>query len=302
MRHQIQLFAMLLCLGIVWGLTFSLIKFAAVSGLPYTTIALLVILGNMVIFGTFSVILTGRLRLPFDRVLFFAGCGILGYLLPFFLELFAVPKLGAGTLALMVSLAPITTVLLAAATGADRITPRRAIGAVLGFCAISPIALSRIDELQSGFGLALLAGLAVPLIYASYHVFVSKYWPDGYEPFEVATGETMGAMAFMVPLYAITMGDAPIPDQPIHTYWVIGALLSFSALEVWLYFSLLRKGGPVFVSQTGYVSVTSGVVWGAILFGEVLSPWLLASVAIMITALILVAPGKKAEPEEATLA
>ena len=115
MRHQIQLFAMLLCLGIVWGLTFSLIKFAAVSGLPYTTIALLVILGNMVIFGTFSVILTGRLRLPFDRVLFFAGCGILGYLLPFFLELFAVPKLGAGTLALMVSLAPITTVLLAAA-------------------------------------------------------------------------------------------------------------------------------------------------------------------------------------------
>lgn len=295
MPHRLQLIAMLLCLGVVWGLTFSLLKFAALSGLPFTAIALLVILGNMVIFAGFSLLLTGRLRLPFDRWVFFAGCGVLGYLLPFFLELFAVPKLGAGTLALMVSLAPITTVLLAAATGADRITPRRAIGALLGFCAISPIALSRIDEFETGFGLALLAGLAVPLIYASYHVFVSKYWPDGYEPFEIATGETMGAVAFMVPLYALTMETGPIPDVALSAYWVIGALLSFSALEVWLYFSLLRKGGPVFVSQTGYVSVTSGVIWGAILFGEPLSAWLLASVAIMITALVLVAPGRDQE-------
>ncbi|MEM7076193.1 MAG: hypothetical protein AAGA28_13375, partial [Pseudomonadota bacterium] len=110
--------------------------------------------------------------------------------------------------------------------------------------------------------------------------------------FEIATGETMGAVAFMVPIYALTMDAGPIPDVPFSAYWVIGALLSFSALEVWLYFSLLRKGGPVFVSQTGYVSVTSGVIWGAILFGEPLSPWLLASVAIMITALVLVAPGR----------
>ncbi|MEM9843434.1 MAG: DMT family transporter [Pseudomonadota bacterium] len=302
MRHQFQLYAMLLCLGIVWGLNFSLIKFAALSGLPFSTIALLVILGNMIIFGAFSLILTGRLRLPFSRVAFFAGCGLLGYLLPFFLELFAVPKLGAGTLALMVSLAPITTVLLAAAAGADKITPRRAFGAILGFCAIAPIAISRIDELQSGFGLALLAGLAVPITYASYHVYISKFWPEGYEPFEVATGETIGAVAFMVPIYALSMGMDPIPDQPISTYWVIGELLSFSALEVWLYFSLMRKGGPVFVAQTGYVSVTSGVIWGALLFGEAISPWLLASVAIMITALILVAPGKTADEDETQLA
>lgn len=298
MRHQFQLFAMVLGLGLVWGLTFSLIKLAALSGLPYTTIALLVILGNMVIFGGFSLILTGRLRLPVRRVAFFAGCGILGYLLPFFLELFAVPTLGAGTLALMVSLAPITTVLLAAATGTDRVTPRRAFGATLGFCAIAPIAIARIDDVQTGFGLALLAGLAVPLIYASYHVFVSKYWPDGYAPFEIATGETMGAVAFMVPLYALTMSAEPVPDVAFSAYWVIGALLSFSALEVWLYFTLLRRGGPVFVSQTGYVSVTSGVIWGAILFGEPLSPWLLASVGLMITALVLVSPGKKTADDE----
>ncbi|MEM6374761.1 MAG: DMT family transporter [Pseudomonadota bacterium] len=296
--RQIQLFAMLLCLGIVWGLNFSLVKFAALSGLPYSVIALLVILGNMVIFGVFSLLLTGSLRIPYHRILFFAGCGILGYLLPFFLELFSAPRLGASTLALMVSLAPITTVLLAAATGADKITPRRAFGALLGFCAIAPIALSRIDEFQTGFGLALLAGLAVPITYASYHIYISKYWPEGYAPFEVATGETLGAVAFMIPLYAWSMGADPIPDQPFSTYWVIGALLSFSALDVWLYFTLMRKGGPVFVAQTGYVSVTSGVIWGAVLFGEPLSAWLLASVAIMICALVLVAPGKQMSSEE----
>lgn len=277
-------------LGLCWGLNFSLIKFAALTGLSYSLIAGLVILGNMLIFGLFSVLYGGQIRLERRIWWFFAGCGLIGYVLPFFLELFAAPRLGASTLSLVVSLAPIMTLFFSALTRTDHITVRKALGIALGFLSVATLALQDIAGLRAAFGAALSAALIVPFCYAAYHIFIARFWPDSYKAYEVATGESIGAVFMMVPIYLFWNDGWTMPALDWSTYWAICALVILSAVEIWLYFKVMQLGGPVFVSQSGYVAVISGVIWGAVLFGENLNAWLGLSMAIIILALILVAP------------
>ena len=157
-----------LILGLVWGLNFSLMKFAALSGIPFALLATMTIFGNLVIFTGFCLLFTGRLRLARTAVVFFLACGILGYLLPFFMELFAAPRIGASTLALLVALTPIMTLLIAGLSRTERITLGRTVGILLGFLAILPIVLRDPITLNTALDAGLLVGLGVPLVYAIY--------------------------------------------------------------------------------------------------------------------------------------
>ena len=285
---QFQLALYVIILGTIWGLNFSLMKIAALSGLPYALLGALVIFGNLLIFLAFCWLFFGRIRFFPQLWWLFAGCGALGYLLPFFMELFAVPRTGAGTLAVVVSLSPIFTLLFAALFRVERLTPKRLAGITLGFLSILPIALQDISALQQVFGLGLVIGVLIPICYALYHVFIAQYWPDEVEPFEVALGESLASMILMVPVYALWSD----PDTPLHTislwqFWIVGALLVFSALEVWLYFQLMRMGGPTYASQAGYVTVITGVLWAGLFFGEGVTLWLLLSIAMVFAALLL---------------
>ncbi|WP_420346058.1 DMT family transporter [Pelagibius sp.] len=281
---------MVILLGLVWGLNFSLMKFAAQSGLPFALLAALVILGNLLIFAACCLLVVGRIRVAATSWWFFAGCGLLGYLLPFFMELFAAPRIGAGTLALVVALAPIMTLLAAGATRIEQITWTKALGIGAGFLSVVPLMLQDVSALEDVFGIGLAVGLAVPLVYALYHTLIARFWPPGLESFEVAFGETFAAVVLMVPVYLLWAEPGPPPSFSISLYWIVGALLVFSALEVWLYFRIMRLGGPVYVSQSGYVAVIAGVVWGALFFDERVTAWIAASMALVLLALLLVAP------------
>ncbi|MEO0568914.1 MAG: DMT family transporter [Pseudomonadota bacterium] len=291
--RQLVLIFMIIALGLCWGLNFSLIKFAALTGLDHTLIAGLVILGNAAIFTGFSLLSNGRIRLHRSTWLFFLGCGFIGYVLPFFLELFSAPRIGASVLSLVVSLAPIMTLVFSAMARMDNITTRKFFGIALGFVSVATLALQDVASLQTVFGAAFLAALIVPFCYAAYHIFIARFWPDGYKAYQVATGESIGAMFMMVPIYIFWHGDWSVPGLGFSTYWAISALVVLTAIEVWLYFKVMQLGGPVFASQAGYIAVISGVVWGAVLFSEPLSAWLALSMAILIIALFLVAPGRE---------
>lgn len=291
--RQFILTLMIIALGLCWGLNFSLIKFAALTGLDHTLIAGLVIFGNAAIFACFSVFYAGGIRLNRRTWLFFAGCGFIGYVLPFFLELFSAPRIGASMLSLVVSLAPIMTLVFAALVRTDKITSRKAIGILLGFVAVATLGLQNISGLRSAFGTAFLAALIVPFCYAAYHIFIARFWPDGFKAYEVATGESIGALIMMLPIFFFWHESWSAPALGFSTYWAISALVVLTVFEVWLYFKVMQLGGAVFASQAGYVAVISGVVWGAFLFGEPLSAWLGLSMAIIIFALFLVAPGRE---------
>ncbi len=281
--------ALVVLLGTVWGLNFSLVKFASQSGIPYTLLALLVILGNLALFYGLARVQAGGVALGRRFWRFYAGCGLLGYLVPFFLGLYAAPRIGAGPLAVVVALTPILTLALAGLSGDDRLTRRKAAGVALGFLAVLPLMQREAAALLGLFGLGLLAGLGVALIYALYHVYISRFWPAALSSAQVAFGESLAGAALIVPIHAAAFEAAAVPTS-LATYWIVGALILFAGIEVLLYYTLVRRGGPVFVSQAGYLAVIAGVAWGMLLFGEAGTPALFLSVVLMVGALVLVQP------------
>ncbi|MEM7440899.1 MAG: DMT family transporter [Pseudomonadota bacterium] len=289
-----RLTPLVLILGVAWGLNFSLIKVAALSGMAYPLIAGATIIGNMLIFALFCRAFLDHIRIAVRFWLFFAACGGVGYELPFFLELFSVARIGAGTQALVVALAPIMTLVLSGLFRTETITWRRSAGIFLGFLAIVPLAAGEAGTLKSVFGVGLAVAIIVPFTYAIYHVLIDRYWPSDMEAFEVALGESLAAALMMGPIYAVWFQSDPVSEVVASSAYVaIGALLVFSALEVWLYFHIMRQGGALFVSQAGYVAVMAGIAWGAIFFGERVSGWIELSCVLMLCALILVTPKAK---------
>lgn len=296
MPRQLILALLIVILGSAWGLNVSLMKAASLSGLSFSLLAVLVIFGNLVIFAGFSRIFTGRIRIAPRLWWFFAACGGLGYVLPFFLELFAVPRIGAAPLAIVISLAPMMTLLIAAATGTEKMTARRSMGVCVGFVSVSFIALQDLSVLKGAFGIGLLAAVFVPLIYGSYHVFIARFWPEDMAPFEIAMGESLAGLFLVVPIYLVWSDIGDVPAFSLDTYWIVGALLLFSMVEVWLYFLLMRMGGPTYVSQSGYIAVIAGVIWAGIFFGETVTPWLALSIVLSLSALLLTGTGRE-EPD-----
>ena len=71
------------------------------------------------------------------------------------------------------------------------------------------------------------------------------------------------------------------------------SLLSLGIIEA-ICFSLLMylivRSGPLFASQVGYLVTLSGIIWGIIIFDEVLSIWILIAVLLLFFGIYLVKP------------
>ena len=75
----------------------------------------------------------------------------------------------------------------------------------------------------------------------------------------------------------------------------IVALSMFHAVAYTGYVWLVGKAGPVFSSQVAYIVTLSGMALSAIFLGENYSPYALASLALMLTGLMLLQPPLKSK-------
>ena len=63
-----------------------------------------------------------------------------------------------------------------------------------------------------------------------------------------------------------------------------------------LFFQLQARADAVALSQIGYVTVAVGVLWGAALYDESLSPWMAVAVVLLLAGLHLVQSASRAVP------
>jgi drug/metabolite transporter (DMT)-like permease len=285
--------ALLVVLGLSWGLHFPILKFAARSGLPYSGIAAAATCG--VAFALLAACLVRR-RLPvFGRgyLRFYLVCALLGYLVPYFLALFAAGRIDAGMLTLVGSTSPIFTLCLAAVVGAERVTTIRLFGILLGVISVAFLIVPQASLFGVTVLTAIFAALGIPLSYSSYHVYLSKHWPAGSDSFQVACGEALTAVCLMTPVFLLTGGTDLFASEWGVGHWAILATVVITTLDCYLYFEIVRLAGPVFVSQGGFIAVIAGVLWGMRLHGEKPSEWLWVSLAFLIGSLFLLALSRR---------
>jgi len=287
---------LLLFLGGSWGLYFSMLKIAVLSGISYTGILTLATVG--VAIGMSAIALLRR-RMPEFKLrhnIFYLVCAMTGYLVPMIVELLVIAHMPAGVLVLIVSMVPLATLLLAWLMRTDDINPPRVAGILIGAFAIFAILLPDAHRGEAVAWRWLLLTLVVPVCYAIHHNFTARCWPSGSDSYQVACGEALFAGALLIVFSSFHWQWQDVESWN-RGHSAILFMATISLIDIYIYFELIRIKGPIYTSHANYVMVVSGVLWAMVIFSERPSSLMWLSAALLMASLYLVSKSKRDEPE-----
>ncbi len=255
---------LLLVVGGLGGVNFILGKMAADQGVGALSWALLISAGAAASIATLR---PRTLALPQGRARrYVLLSGLVSFALANFLVYALIPRLGAGYVGLMFALSPVATLTVSALVGTGRPGAMGLWGIATGFSGAVLIVLGGGEASTGVDPVALLLGLSIPLVLAIGNVYRTLDWPDGSEPDALAVWAHLSAAAAFL-LVFLVQGTAPLADiaraPALALVQVIVAGLTFPA-----YFRLQKSGGPVMLSQIGYVSAAVGLVGATVILGE----------------------------------
>jgi drug/metabolite transporter (DMT)-like permease len=280
--------AAFILLGLIWGSSFLWIKIGVEEMDPATLVAYRISLGAlaMLVYAR----LTGE-KLPrtFRELLPMAALGMIATALPFFLITWGEQYIDSGTAAVLNSLTPIFSLILAGTIlHTESVTFVRILGLVTGFAGAALLA-SREFALR-GDPLALFGVAAVTVAAISYAggASVSKAMVHGTPRNVVAAGNlTFGAIYIWI--FTLISGANPaFPSQAdsIFALLWLGLLGSFFAF-VLLYFLIAHLDATI-ASMVTYLFPVVGVTLGVVFLGELLDARLVIGTGLVVIGIVVV--------------
>ncbi len=278
----------MVAMGLVWGLQFSTAKIAMQGGIHPLGFTL----ATSVSAGTLLA-LVARLRgaaIPLKPGFFVYTvlAGAVAIALPNTILSVVVGHVPAGLAAVLNTLSPVMTYAMAWAMGMERRHNLRLLGIAFGFAGALMVLGPRASLPDPAMTPWVALCLLVPFFYALSNVYIARARPDGVDSIALAASMQLGAAACILPP-ALALGAPHMPFPPQDA--ADKALLvqcALSGLGSLLFFEVMRLGGPVFFSQTGFLVTLAGVFWGWLLFGEMHSAWVWAAMASIFAGLALV--------------
>ena len=282
--------ALLLITGTLIGLNFPLGKIAGEAGVSPLIWALLISLGATLVL--LPILLATRiLALPPPRVLRYTVISaVISFVIPNVLLFTVIPHTGAGYAGLMFALSPVFTLLFASVFGMKVPGRLGRIGIAVGLAGAALVSLTRSVN-PDGPGIEwLLAALAIPVALSAGNVYRTLDWPEGVSPNVLAFwGHAFSSVIFLT-LLMLTRGTLPLqeiaPAAGAALAQVLVAGMTFPA-----FFRLQQKGGPVLLSQIGYVAAAVGLIGATLFLGERYSAttWVGAGVIVVGIAITIAA-------------
>ena len=271
--------ALLLVTGTLLGLTPPFGKLAGAYGIPPLLWAL------VISFGAGAVLLAvlrwrgDRLPLSGRHIRYFLVVAVVSYALPNFLMFSAIPHLGAGYASIMFTLSPVITLLLSFLLRVSKPSPLGVLGIMIGFVGALMVATTRGQAGQPADVIWVLVGLMIPVSLAVGNIYRTIAWPKGTKPLELAAGSHLASAAVLIILvlsYEGTGSLGTLLDIPL----LVAAQIAASSAMFAFFFRLQLVGGPVYLSQIGYVAAAVGLVIGVAFLDEsyALLTWLGAAI------------------------
>lgn len=276
--------AMLLGIGLIWGLAFTLVKIVIGAGADPAALAFW-----QTALGAVALLVLGRRpRLDAAHLKFYAISGMLGSALPAWLVAMAAQSLSAGVIAVAMASAPLLCLGLVTAMGIERFSPRRLGGLVLGLGAVVLIAGP-----GGGAGVplgGLLMAVGAACCYATEDVYIAVGRPPASGPFTLLCGMLVAASLYLMPGWLLAGGGLPLPVTAQTGWAALGIMALGNLLAYGGFVALVTRTGPVFASQVSYVVVAAGVLWGVAVLGEQHAAGFWLALALMLAGLTLARP------------
>ena len=278
----------LLALSAIWGASFLFMRIVVPEMGALNTAFFRVLFGAT---GLLLLLVALRVNWRFQGKLRAAMLlGAINSGIPFVLYSLAAKVLPAGYSAILNATTPLMGVVIGALFFGDTLTGRKVAGVVLGLAGVG--VLTRTGPVA--FDTATLCGaLACLLATSCYGLagFLTKRWitdRGGLDSKLVAFGSQLGAVALLLPFFAVTTGMQGTPLHGSAGTWFALLALGFvcSALAYILFFRLIADIGPVKSLTVTFLIPLFGVLWGWLFLNEQLS-WAYAVGGVLIGAALL---------------
>ena len=265
MNHPVPL---LLITGVLLGLVFPLGKVAVEAGVSPIVWALVIAAGSGI---GLAWPLVRRLRerdWPEGFLRYSVISGLVSNILPNLIVFSAAPNLGAGYVGLMFTLSPVCTLALSLMAGMRRPSGLALAGIAIGFFGAVVLVLGKGETRVTDvpilwLGLALL----IPVFLGLGNIYRGMAWPKASGAVELASASNIASALMLLALVPIIGGMdslsklADVPD--LTAIQIVLSCAYYIAL-----FALQRAGGPVYLSQIGYVGATVALVVGVAALDE----------------------------------
>jgi drug/metabolite transporter (DMT)-like permease len=268
-HHKIWLPTLLSLLsgGALLGLSTNLAKLASEAHLPPLAILCWSIIGAALIL---LVVATIRQELPpiNARTLeYYSVSALVGVAGPNLIFFSAVPHVGAGFVALIISLPPLLTYIGALILKMERFKTARALGVATGLAGAGILAAGKLSSSDTD-GFWILLALLGPVLLAIGNLYRSLRWPKGVSVEALAPGMLIAAAMML-------LGAGFLPGFSLAM--PMGQSLSFALITIQsvvfagmflLLFLLQKTGGPILLSLLGSIGTLVGVPVAIFLLGE----------------------------------
>ncbi|MDE0202950.1 MAG: DMT family transporter [Rhodospirillaceae bacterium] len=283
----------LLVAGALYGLLFSINKIATTNGVPGLAYVFWHTLGAGLILWLGC--LATRTPVGFDRAhlrLYFVA-GAVGISIPVSVLAHVAPELPASLVVMVTCLSPTCTYLMAMTLRMERFRLLSTGGVALGFAGILILVVPGITLPSFAEVSWLLLALVAPVCFAAFNIAGAILWPPKANSLGLACGIQMGGAIVLLPVMLGTGETYLFPGPLLAGDLAILGATGVTALVWYLIFEVLRMGGPLFLSQFGYIIVLAGLGWGALIFGERLSSSAWIAAALLLAGLAVLTWSKR---------
>jgi len=258
---------LLVVTGGLLGLTLPFGKLATAAGVPAMVWAFVISLGAGGVLMCVLLLRGQRVRLTAHKLRYFFVTAAVSYAVPNLLMFSAIPHLGAGYTGIMFTLSHVVTLVFSILLRVRRPNMLGISGIAVGFVGAVMVAVTRGEAGQPADLFWVVMGLLIPVSLAAGNIYRTVDWPEGTGPIELAVGSHLAAatllLAGILALFGVE-AFAPLGGVPLV---LVGQVASASAMFAF-FFRLQAVGGPVYLSQIGYVAAAVGLFAGTIFLGE----------------------------------
>ncbi len=259
--------ALLVMTGALLGLTLPFGKIATTAGVPAIVWAFVISLGAGGVLLCALLLSRQPVRLTAHRLRYFFVTAAVSYAIPNLLMFSAIPHLGAGYTGIMFTISPVITLVFSILLGVRRPNLLGVAGLAVGCAGAAMVALTRGEAGQPAEPLWVAVGLLVPVSLAVGNIYRTVDWPKDTGPILLAAGSHLASATMLLAGILALMGSGvlrQLGEVPVVT---LAQAMSASAMFA-VFFRLQAVGGPVYLSQIGYVAAAVGLFAGTLFLGE----------------------------------
>lgn len=222
-----------------------------------------------------------------EHVRYYLIGGLLGVSLPYVLAFIVLRELQVGTVGLMTALSPVMTYAMARLLDMEQGHPLRLLGLVTGLGGVALLVVPKGNLDLAGNGPFLLLALGIPLSLAASNLYRSRFWPAGSAAVPLVIGMlTVQGLGLLV--INLLLGNFPaLESTSPETGLLLAGLGALAGASYLSSFNLLRVGGPVYLSQMGYVITAVTLLAGILFWDERYDGRDLLSMALILSGVLL---------------